>query len=492
MSTARRAESDSKRPSADTRPNILLIVVDQMRGDCLSLEGHLSLLTPNLDEIGGTGAHFSRAYTTCASSIAARRSLLTGQYPSTNGVVGFHGGCAIRSATLPGLLHGTGYDTALVGRNMHQYPDDEAYGYETRILGSTYLEDDDYARTLEAHAPGSGGVKGHGVSFNGWTAKPWHLAEHLHPTNWTVDRSRGLLRERDETRPLFLTTSFYAPHPPLIPPAFYLDRYLRVDLPPVSIGTWASCPDHEGIGVGIDSARTVLRGEALRCAQAGYFGLINHIDDQLYWLISDFKVKSHQASRPWVVVFTSDHGEMLGDHYYFRKCEPYEGSARVPLLIQGSSDLGFQSHLACSGPVCLEDIMPTLLEAAGAELPAPIDGESLLPVLRGERGPLRSWLHAEHARCYSAEQAYHSLTDGRAKYIWRPHAGAEQLFDLREDPQELTDLATHSDHRKQLEQWRARLIERLTGRPEGFTDGERLIPGRLYLGVLPHATGLNA
>lgn len=342
---------------------------------------------------------------------------------------------------------------------------------------------------LETHAPGTGGVKGHGMSFNGWTAKPWHLPEHLHPTNWTVNQSRNLLRERDEAKPLFLTTSFYAPHPPFIPPAFYLDRYLRLDLPPASIGSWATCPEHEGIGLGVDSARTVLRGEALRSAQAGYFGLIDHIDDQLYWLISEFKLDSQRLARPWVVVFTSDHGEMLGDHYYFRKCEPYEGSARIPLLVQGSRELGFQSQLDCSGPVCLEDIMPTLLEVAGVALPVAIDGESLLPVLRGERGLLRSWLHAEHAPCYSVEQAYHSLTDGEAKYIWRPHAGSEQLFDLRVDPQERTDLAVRGDRQEQLERWRARLIEHLADRPEGFTDGERLIPGRPYPAALPNVIG---
>lgn len=474
-------------PSSDERPNILLIMPDQMRGDCLSLEYHPAVLTPNIDEIGGKGVHFTRAYTTCASCIPARRSLLTGQFPSTNGMVGFEDGYPIQSPTLPQELRRAGYHTAMVGRYMHQHPYEEGYGYETRILGSTYIQNDDYARMLEREVPRSGGVRGHGISSNGWTAKPWHLPEYLHPTNWTVEQSRKVLREHDDAKPLFLTTSFYAPHPPLIPPAFYLDRYLRMDLPPTAIGTWALPPENGGIGTGIDAHRTVLKGEALRSAQAGYYGLINHIDDQLYWLISEFKRKSRGAHRSWVIVFTSDHGEMLGDHYYFRKCEPYEGSSRIPLLIQGSPALGFQPGQPCTQPVCLEDLMPTLLELAGVKVPAGVDGRSLLPVLRGEGDMVRFWLHAEHAPCYSPEQAYHFLTDGRMKYIWRPDDGTEQLFDLDKDSQELTDLAGHRDRQEELVLWRSRLIECLRDRPEGFTDGRQLIPGRPYESVLPSA-----
>ena len=86
----------------------------------------------------------------------------------------------------------------------------------------------------------------------------------------------------------------------------------------------------------------------MRSAQAGYFGLINHIDDQLYWLIQQFVGTSSGAGRPWVIVFTSDHGEMLGDHYLFRKCEPYEGSSCIPMLINASSKLQLARGATCA------------------------------------------------------------------------------------------------------------------------------------------------
>ena len=171
---------------------------------------------------------------------------------------------------------------------------------------------------------------------------------------------------------------------------------------------------------------------------------------------------------------------MLGDHGYFRKCEPYEGSANIPLLITGSITLGFVSHAEPIQPVCLEDLMPTLLELAGAKSPTPLDGLSLVPLLRGAKVNLRDWPHFEHAPCYSREQAFHALTDGRMKYIWRPKDGREHLFDLEKDPREEHDLAMDVAGAAILEKWRSLLVKRLSARPEGFSDGQRLLPNRPY------------
>jgi arylsulfatase A-like enzyme len=266
-----------------------------------------------------------------------------------------------------------------------------------------------------------------------------------------------------------------------------MDRYLRQSLPTAAMGDWVDVAPDAGRGSGVDAHRVRLTGEALRSAQAGYYGLINHIDDQLYWLVHEFKARSREMGRPWVIVLTSDHGEMLADHAYFRKCEPYEGASHIPFLIQGSPELGFQKGAVCEQPVCLEDVMPTLLALAEVAIPEGVDGEDLLPVLRGRRDVERPWLHGEHAPCYSKVQAYHFLTDGQQKYIWRPLDGSEQLFDLAADPQERHDLAQDATYAEALHRWRARLIRRLQGRPEGFTDGERLIPGRNYPAVMDHA-----
>jgi arylsulfatase A-like enzyme len=468
----------------DPRPDILLIMPDQMRGDCLSLEDHPVLMTPNIDSIGRQGTHFTRAYTTCPSCIPSRRAMLTGRHPARNGLVGYREGIALAHPTFAQALADGGYRTTLVGRHMHQHPYEEGYGFQDRVYSSCYIENDAYFDALEAAFPGQGGIKGHGLSNNGWTARPWQFPDSWHPTGWISTRVREKIRSAPNDQPHFVTASYYAPHPPLLPPAFYFERYRAMDLPDPAIGNWEVRPEGSERGCSVDANRVVLEGEALRAAQAGYFGLINHIDDQVYSLLFEFRRRAAARSRPWVVIFTSDHGEMLGDHHLFRKCEPYEGSSRVPFLIEGSPELDFSAGNVHRGPVCLEDLAPTLIELAGTKVPEGMDGRSLLPILRGDPEPVRSLLHTEHNAGYDEAQAFHLLTDGRWKYIWRPHDGTEQLFDLQNDPHECSDLATTVDRSAEVQSWRQRMIEQLVDRPEGFSDGTRLIPGRPYADLL--------
>lgn len=463
-------------------PDILLVMPDQMRGDCLSILGHRAVRTPNLDKLAEKGVLFRRAYSPVASCIPARFALLSGLHPQTSGVVGFKAK-PFFTPTLPELLSECGYSTVLVGRNMHQVPASGSCGYQKRILGSTYVANDEYDKFLKKSAPETGGigklVEDIGVTYNHWQANPWPLTDNLHPTEWIVNQSRKAMAEADVDQPLFLTSSFYAPHPPLFPPKKYFDAYLKQKLPPPAHGDWV---DWEALSPKGDrnGHRVLLAGDTLRAAQAGYFGLIEHLDNQISLLVRDFKARSEKAGRPWVIVVTTDHGEMLGDHGYFRKCEPYEGSANIPFIICGSPSLGFRSGMRIDQPVCLEDIMPTLLSLADTKSPARVDGINLVPILKGQKRMIREWLHFEHAPCYSKEQAYHALTDGHFKYIWRPVNGREQLFDLEKDPKEEHDLSKDTQCLSILETWRNRLIERLATRPEGFSENGRLIPGRPY------------
>lgn len=220
--------------AAAPRPDILFIMPDQMRGDCLSVLGHPVVHTPQLDKLAEEGALFRRAYSTCPSCVPARFALLTGLFPSTSGVVGF-AAQPITYPTLPKLLADAGYTTLLVGRYMHQKPVDDSYGYQEEIRGSTYVAGDAYDEFLKQAAPETGGIRSLvaklGVSFNRWQAKPWPLAEDLHPNVWVVSQARKTLHEVPGDKPLFLTTSFFSPHPPLFPPKRYLDACLAQKLP---------------------------------------------------------------------------------------------------------------------------------------------------------------------------------------------------------------------------------------------------------------------
>ncbi len=464
------------------RPDILLIMPDQMRGDSMSGVGHPVVRTPQLDALAAEGTLFRRAYSSVPSCIPARHALLTGQSAQASGVVGYRAR-PLTVPTLPVVLAEAGYETVLVGRNMHQSPKSGDLGYGRNILGSTYVRDDEYDRELTALLPGSGGIRGIvdalKLDNNRWPAAPWPHAEELHPTAWIVRRSREAIAATPAEQPLFLTTSFYAPHPPLFPPARLFEKHLAADLPPVAMGEWvdrkALSPEGNKSG-----ARILLQGEKLRRAQAGYFGLIEQIDEQLAGLTAEFRARSERAGRPWVILVTSDHGEMLGDHGYFRKCEAYEGAANIPFIVAASSQLGLRRGERSMQPVGLEDVMPTLLELAGAEIPKSVDGLSLVSSMRAPEGPGRDWIHYEHAPIYSPEQGFHALVDSRYKFIWRPVNGQEQLFDLEADPREEHDLAQVPDRQEQLAHWRERLVRRLAGRPEGFSDGEKLIAGRPY------------
>ena len=222
-------------------PDILLIMPDQMRGDCLSIVGHPVVRTPQLDRLAQQGAMFRRAYTTVPSCIPARHALLTGLFPQTSGVVGY-AAKPIHCPTMPQVLREAGYATALVGRNMHQAASGEALGYQQEILGSTYVAGDPYDHDLQKAAPDVGGIRqlvaALGLTNNGWDAKPWPLADDLHPTAWIVRQAKDVVAKAQLGQPLFLTASFYSPHPPLFPPKKYFDAYLQKELPPPAHGEW--------------------------------------------------------------------------------------------------------------------------------------------------------------------------------------------------------------------------------------------------------------
>lgn len=460
------------------RPDFIIFINEQHRGDCLSCEGHPVLLTPTMDEIAGRGARFSKAYSTCPVCIPARRSFLTGQFPSTHGVTGYVN-VEWDGTTIAGELSKAGYQTAWIGRSMHQVPSEKSFGFEINISSDPDPENA-YEKFLQRNQPeGGGGYMGSGVMHNDWTARPFHLPEHLHHTNWTVNQALDFLENRDTSRPFFLVVSFLAAHPPLIPPACYFDRYVRTGAPEPIIGDWAVPPVNDGIGMGASPSKVNLKGEALLSAKAGYHGLINHLDDQIHRLLNQVTGVDKMTGNNTAVIMTSDHGEMLGDHYFWRKSLPYEGAARIPFLIRAPERFGVKTNSVIDVPVGLEDIMPTVLDMAGVDIPDSVDGRSLLPLLQGKTDPdRRPYIHIECA------PRFHALTDGKNKYIWFAADGREQFFDLENDPAECHNLAPDPEYFDKLTAWRKLLIKELTDRPEGFTDGKSLISGQPYPGFI--------
>lgn len=463
------------------RPNVLLIMTDQQRWDTLGCYGNKTIETPYLDSLAAEGTLFTSAYSCAPSCIPARASLLTGMAPWNTGIIYSSGGGIAKGMgggfehTLPGELAKAGYHTQGVGK-MHFEPQRALNGFHNTVLDESGRVESpafvsDYRRWFDERKTGDYGYLDHGITWNSWIARPYHAPEFLHPTNWTVNESIRFLRERDPEKPFFLKTSFARPHSPYDAVPYYFDLYWRKSLPKPYIGDW--CGEHDVPADNPEAWRGKMSDEEIRRARAGYYGNINHIDHQIGRLF--YEMRNLGVYDDTLILFTSDHGDMLGDHHLWRKTYGYEGSAHVPFIVRLPKGLGGKAAGIIDRTVGLQDIMPTVLEAAGVPIPETVDGKSVLPLIRGEAVEWRPYLHGEHGVCYAEQQEMHYLTDGRWKYIWLARLGSEQLFDLAADPGECRDLANAPDCRNELLRWRSRLVSVLEPRNAGLTAGGSLV-----------------
>ncbi len=452
------------------RPNIILFTTDQQRGDHIGLSGHPVIETPFVDSFINRGAYFPNAYSEIPSTTGARRMLHGGQGPYDCGLIGYSGAEWFERNTLAQLLADNGYHCINVGwRNMH--PTRKLYGFHLVIPHDLREGNDDYMDWLREQAGPEAHERGHACDANGWLARPWHLEERLHPTNWTTDVALEQIAKRDPTKPFFIWVSHLRPHSPYDPPQFFWDLYINRELPEIPVGDWAGKHDIPNPGLEITAWHGRLTPEQNHRGRAAYLGECTHLDYELGRLMQQLQRQQGVLDNT-IILFTSDHGDMLGDHHLHRKTYAYEGSARIPFVIRYPKGLDLPSG-SFEQVVGLQDVMPTLLEAAGVQIPDSVTGRSVLKAIRGE--PWREFLHGEHSPCYALEEAMQYLTDAKEKYIWFPATGDEQFFDLVNDRQELHDLAKDPAHAERVALWRRRLIELLGRRGDGFSDGKNLL-----------------
>lgn len=460
-----------------TKPNIILIVCDQMRGDAFGAGGNEVVQTPNIDYLAARGTRFRHAYSAVPSCLPARAILMTGQNQWHTGVLGMgRGQGPIPNDfphTLAGELSQAGYRTHLVGKG-HFHPQRTSMGFQSAELDeSGRMPDSEHRRWFQAHAPDGVTPDDHGVSFNSWHARPWHTAEHLHPTAWTMSRALEFLRQRDPERPFFLNISFARPHSPYVPPAYYFDLYHRGETQRPVVGQWAAMHDDPQEAASPNAWRGRMTPGQIHRARSGYYGEISFIDSQIGRLLNFCAGDRALSDNTWVL-FISDHGDMQGDHNLWRKTYAYEGSSRIPLIVAPLFSPDNAIRPVAEEVVELQDIMPTLLALAGVETPPTVDGASLLPLLQAPAPAWRRYIHGEHCTCYSPEQEMQYVTDGRRKYIWLPRLNREQFFNLQADPGETTDLVGAPEVQAELELWRGYLVQELAARQCGWVQDGRL------------------
>ena len=473
-------------PAQTKSPNVVLICVDQWRGDCLSTLGHPDVETPYLDQLAGNGAVMTQAYSAAPTCVPARMGLMTGLAPSNHRRVGYQDGVDFDiPTTLPQTFRDNGYQTQAIGK-MHYSPERVRIGFDDVILHDGYLHYsrkrdrdpalyDDYLTWLRDQ-DGASAVEDYisnGVECNSVVARPWDKAEALHPTNWVVTEATRWLYRRDPTAPFFLYLSFHRPHAPYDPPQWAFDRYNTGQLRMPEVGDWEA----EALGEyrrdwDPTSHVAQYQDKTVQRAMAGYYGHMTHIDTQIsrfLQVLGEFGELDNTY-----VAFISDHGDMMGDHHLWRKGYPYEGSAHVPFILSGPGiNPGTQVHEI----VELRDLMPTLLELAGLQIPEQIDGRSLAGFLEGseQRTGWREYLHGEHVLW---EQSIQWIRKEDLLYVWWSGNGREQLFDLAADPAQKHDFAGDPNRADDLHACRELLIKELTGREEGFVADGALVVGR--------------
>ena len=446
---------------SDQRPNILWICTDQQRHDTIHALGNTHIRTPNMDRLAAEGVAFTRAYCQCPICTPSRASFLTGLYPSTlhvnrNGNDHFPADVQL----ITRRLADAGYDCGLAGKlhlsaahgRVEVRPDD---GY--RLFEWSHhptpedfwpTEQHDYQRWL----------RGQGVDWDtaydadtveGWTERAYSrpgIAAEYHQTTWCANKAIAFMREQRDG-PWLMSVNPFDPHPPFDPPASYLARMDadNMPLPLFQPEELESQLDFAEIDFQTITPLDPSSYDARRMV-AAYYAQIELIDDQLGRMLDALQESGQRENT--IVIFTSDHGEMLGDHgLQWKGCRFYEGLVHVPLILSWPGH--FREQLRSDALVELTDLVPTLAKAVGIETSPDVQGRSLLPILTGQAAPdrFRDFVRSEYHDALDRPHASHAnmLFDGRFKLVVYHGHKVGELYDLEHDPHEFVNLWDHPD-----------------------------------------------
>ena len=430
------------------KPNFLIIMVDQLNGTFFPDGPADWLHAPNLKSLAYNSIRFRNAYTASPLCAPGRAAFMSGQLPSQNGV---YDNAAEFSSTIPTYAHHlrrAGYQTSLSGK-MHFVGPDQLHGFEERLTTDIYPAD--FGWTPDYRKPGEridwwyhnlGSVTGAGI---GEISNQLEYDDEVafNAKSKIYDLARG-----HDPRPWCLTVSFTHPHDPYVARKKYWDLYKNCShlLPEVSK---ISYEDHDVHSKRIfdanDWSSYEIEDVMIERSRRAYFANISYLDDQIGELLKTLEETDQEA----IIIFVSDHGDMLGERGLWFKMSFFEGSARVPLMISDSS----MSSQVINSPVSTIDLCPTICELAGvtmSEVKPWITGESLCGIMLGEKRQSPVLME------YAAEASHAPMVcirKDRWKYIFCS-LDPEQLFDLDKDPHELDNLIEKTDYKSTVQFFR--------------------------------------
>ena len=451
-----------------SHPNIILIITDQQRFDTIAALGFPYMDTPNLDRLVHDGTTFTQSYVTAASCAPARASLFSGYYPHTTGVL--KNADTWRHSWVE-LLAEAGYHCVNIGK-MHTFPFETPLGFHERFVVENkdrYLEGRWFFDRWDLALQSRGLVKQQRELYRKMDdygerlgAFEWRLPEDTHPDFFVGDLATWWVDTKPASAPLFLEIGFPGPHPPYDPIPRYAEPYLRKDLPlphpsPEELdGQPAAQKElrHHNTRIDHDSVcwQEHPSEEQLHRQRAYYLANVTMIDEKIGQILKALERQGYLDNA--VVVFTSDHGDCLGDHGHIQKWTMYDIITRTPLIVWAPGR--FEGGRQIDALVQQIDIAPVILELAGVTPPAGWETESLLPLLTGETAESRrEYVFSEQARdgILTGCEMMTMIRSRDWKLVHYLGCDDGELYNLKADPGEhvnLWDNPEHSERRQEL------------------------------------------
>ena len=419
------------------QPNILLVMADQLTAGALPAYGNTVAKTPHIDALGARGTVFSNNYCNFPICAPSRASMLTGQYATR--VAAYDNGCDFPSST-PTLMHHLrleGYRTILAGK-MHFIGPDQLHGFEERLTTDIYPSD--FSWTPDWDAPGPpvsaarmslGGVVESGICVRSLQQ------DYDEEVAYAANRKLFEMARDPDRAPFFMTVSFTHPHNPFVTTREYWDRYdpADIDMPavaPIPFDQQDGRSQRHHLLTRADEH--AITPDRLRNARHAYYAMTSYIDDKLGQLMAT--LEACDLARDTIVIFTADHGEMLGERGMWFKMCMFEGAVRVPLVIAGP---GWPVGAQVTRNTSLIDLAPTILARNNG-----FEGRDLAPLARGESPEGPDQVFCEYT-AEGTDEPWLMLRRGARKLIWSEKHGP-QLFDLAADPHEAENLAARAEH----------------------------------------------